>query len=141
MKRNLKILSVCIVALVALVVADRITATNTTGTMRQFAQEYLEVTDKQVPPRAFISDGCTLFPESILGSDWGDACLAHDIAYWAGGTKEERVAADTLFKDSVAQKGLLGKFSAPIMYVGVRLFGDTWLTKIFDANWGFGWNT
>jgi len=44
----------------------------------------------------FTTDGCSLFPDrSITGaSDWCDCCLAHDLAYWRGGTEEDRLKAD-----------------------------------------------
>ena len=93
-----------------------------------------------IPPKAFVFDGCTLFPDTIAGLSLSDSCLAHDIAYWTGGTAGEKKQADQLFKQSIKDQGLLGKMVGPVVYAGVVIFGDTWLTRQFDANWGFGWN-
>lgn len=44
----------------------------------------------------FHSDGCSLFPNGTPNSPnlWCGCCLAHDLAYWQGGTaldKEKRM--------------------------------------------------
>jgi len=86
----------------------------------------------------FTSDGCTLFPDgnSKDRALWCDCCLAHDIAYWQGGTKVERKRADEKLRacvmDSTRNKAL-----ADMMYDGVRAGGHpafpTWY------RWGYGW--
>ena len=47
----------------------------------------------------FTSEGCSLFPDGNFKDRalWCDCCLAHDISYWHGGTKEDRKHADTIF--------------------------------------------
>ena len=47
-------------------------------------------------PVPFTTDGCSLFPDRALvgRADWCDCCLAHDLAYWRGGTEEQRLTAD-----------------------------------------------
>lgn len=137
----LKIIITCIVLFLVCVGVDRLTALETTDAMHERARIYAVESGKQLPPNAFIGDGCTLFPEKIFGSDWTEACLAHDISYWVGGTDEERKSTDQTLRDSVANTGTMGKLLATPMYVGVRIWGNTWLTRLFDANWGFGWNT
>ncbi|WP_183107468.1 hypothetical protein [Massilia sp. Dwa41.01b] len=44
----------------------------------------------------FASDGCSMFPDGALVGkvDWCNCCVAHDLAYWRGGTAEERLQAD-----------------------------------------------
>ncbi len=123
-----------------IIAADRANIPETTAEVRALAVRTTLAGGKAIPPGDFVFDGCTLFPERLLGLDLTRACLEHDIAYWAGGTTEERRAADIVFKAAVAEAGRAGTILAPLAYTGVHLFGDTWLTKIFDANWGFGWN-
>lgn len=44
----------------------------------------------------FASDCCSMFPDRapIGNADWCTCCLDHDIAYWKGGTEQDRLAAD-----------------------------------------------
>lgn len=89
--------------------------------------------------KEFTSDGCSLFPDrSLINSkDWCDCCLEHDIAYWQGGTKEQRLAADQQLRDCV-----LGKTGDPAlaeaMYQGVRFGGSPWFYNWY--RWGYGWS-
>jgi hypothetical protein len=88
--------------------------------------------------KPFTSDGCSLFPDGTLSdrTKWCDCCFTHDIAYWRGGTREERKLADGELRDCVLErtgdKGL-----AELMYRGVRAGGSpafpTWY------RWGYGW--
>jgi len=86
----------------------------------------------------FTSDGCSLFPDGSLQdrSQWCDCCLKHDIAYWQGGTKKERLQADKTLQDCV-MKRTGSKTLATMMYEGVRTGGHpafpTWY------RWGYGW--
>jgi len=92
--------------------------------------------NKPVPleaPADFVGDGCTMFPDG----NWGDCCLAHDKAYFRGGTRAERKAADKqLFKCVRAKGGLKHRFISDIMWLGVRIGGVSWLPTSF--RWGFG---
>jgi hypothetical protein len=136
----MKSLYTIIVLALIMIGIERMTLPPTTDEMIATAKEYSDSHEKEIPPKTFKQDGCTLFPDSILGSDFREACLAHDIVYWNGGTKEERKEADHNLKLAVAEAGTTGYIIQKPVYLGVRLFGDTWLTKYFDANWGFGWN-
>ena len=87
----------------------------------------------------FVSDGCTLFPNGTPGQHnlWCRCCAQHDLAYWAGGTAEQRVAADNALRECVnAVSGwpLLGT----VMRSGVRVGG----TPSFNTGfrWGYGWS-
>ena len=58
--------------------------------------------------RAFTTDGCSGgFPEGppCHPNLWCDCCVAHDLAYWKGGTWEQREAADSKLSECVAEKG------------------------------------
>ena len=86
----------------------------------------------------FTSDGCSLFPDGNMKDRalWCDCCLTHDIAYWQGGTKEDRKHADEVLRDCVLQN-TGSKAQADMMYNGVRAGGHpaflTWY------RWGYGW--
>lgn len=83
------------------------------------------------------SDGCSLFPDGSWGDRtlWCDCCFQHDMAYWRGGTEEERKRADEALRECVLEKtgneGLAG-----LMYRGVRLGG----ASIFPSwyRWPYG---
>lgn len=89
--------------------------------------------------RNFYTDGCSLFPDGNLKDRrlWCDCCFAHDIAYWRGGTKEERLRADEELKSCVHEK-TNDKVLAETMFQGVRAGGGpafpTWY------RWGYGWS-
>ena len=83
------------------------------------------------PPYEFKSDGCSMFPDGY----WFECCVIHDLAYWMGGTSEERLKADEELKKCVAEKG--HPKTARLMFLGVRVGGVWWLPTPF--RWGFGW--
>ena len=86
----------------------------------------------------FMSDGCSLFPDGSVKDRalWCDCCLAHDISYWRGGTKEDRKRADKELRDCVLER-TGSKALAKLMFDGVRAGGHpafpTWY------RWGYGW--
>ena len=92
------------------------------------------------PPRPFHFDGCTLFPDRIGATSFLEACLAHDIAYWYGGSSSQRRHADQVFRQDIRESGSFGRWLQWPMYSAVRIFGNTWILRQFDANWGFGYN-
>ncbi len=88
--------------------------------------------------KAFTSDGCSLFPDGTVGdrTKWCECCLQHDIAYWRGGTEQERKSADEVLRACVLER--TGDMAlAETMYLGVRAGGHpvfpTWY------RWGYGW--
>ena len=87
---------------------------------------------------AFTTDGCSLFPDrSVLGEkDWCDCCLAHDLAYWRGGNKADRLKADKTLRACVVKK-TNDHALAELMYLGVRNGGSPDLKTPF--RWGYGW--
>lgn len=84
-------------------------------------------------PPDFKSDGCTLFPDG----NYCDCCVAHDKDYYFGGTRKERWRSDKRLYNCVRKKkGWQNKLIAPIMLVGVRIGGVSFLPTPF--RWGFG---
>ena len=84
-------------------------------------------------PATFKSDGCSLFPDG----GYRDCCVTHDYAYYNGGSWTKRWQADKkLFKCVAGKKGFEHKIIAPLMWLGVRVGGVSWLPTSF--RWGFG---
>ena len=136
----MKLLYLFIIILLISVIIERNTLPATTNEMVAAAHNYGETHHKTTPPKPFHQDGCTLFPDQIFGSDFREACLNHDIAYWYGGPQKEKDLADQKLKAAIAESGFIGDLLQTPFYFGVHYLGDSWLTKFFDANWGFGWN-
>ncbi|MEO0616579.1 MAG: hypothetical protein AAFY69_10655 [Pseudomonadota bacterium] len=88
--------------------------------------------------KPFTSDGCSLFPDRsiISAEDWCSCCFEHDIAYWRGGTKAEREAADAALRDCVTAKTGDRAFGR-LMYDGVRVGGSPYFLTWY--RWGYGW--
>lgn len=86
----------------------------------------------------FSTDGCSLFPDrSLVGNaDWCACCVAHDRAYWRGGTEDERRAADDALRACVL-KATGDEKLADAMRAGVRVGGTPALPTWF--RWGYGW--
>lgn len=87
--------------------------------------------------KPFTTDGCTDFPDGVQGHEdlWLDCCIAHDYAYWKGGSYEDRLRADRELRQCVARVG--HPVIAQIMLAGVRVGGSPfWPT---DFRWGYGW--
>lgn len=102
------------------------------ATLESRANESCELRRAANPPHTFISDGCSMFPDS----DWAECCVAHDIEYWCGGTAIDRHSADSALRDCVARTGrpTLGWW----MEKGVRMGGVPWTPTSW--RWGYGWD-
>ena len=87
---------------------------------------------------AFSSDGCSMFPDASPGrrTDWCHCCLAHDLAYWRGGTAPQRLAADEALKSCVLA-ATASTLLAEAMFAGVRAGGEPHFDT--DYRWGYGW--
>jgi len=85
----------------------------------------------------FTTDGCSDFPDGTPSQQslWLDCCIRHDLAYWKGGTREERLAADQALRQCVAQTG--EPKIADIMLAGVRMGGSPYFPTSY--RWGYGW--
>jgi hypothetical protein len=96
--------------------------------------------DAEVPvgPSPFTTDGCSMSPDSALtgqAHQFLGCCLAHDKAYYQGGTPVEHAQADLTFKDCL--KAIGHPEYAKVYHLGVRLGGTPYLPMPF--RWGYGW--
>lgn len=89
------------------------------------------------PLKPFTSDGCSLFPDGTYeqNSLWMECCIRHDIAYWQGGTRDQRLAADEALEACVSQVG--EPEVARLMLAGVRIGGSPYFPTWY--RWGYGW--
>ncbi len=84
-------------------------------------------------PAEFKSDGCTLFPDG----NYRICCVEHDKDYFFGGSLGDRRASDKrLYRCVKAKQGWENKLAAPLMFIGVRVGGVSFLPTPFK--WGFG---
>lgn len=85
----------------------------------------------------FATDGCSSFPDGTNNHEtlWRLCCVTHDVAYWRGGTYDERLEADRALKRCVEERG--ESKIAKLMYSGVRVGGTPYSPTPF--RWGFGW--
>jgi hypothetical protein len=86
----------------------------------------------------FKSDGCSLFVDGTFKDRelWKDCCVEHDVAYWKGGTAEEREAADLKFRACILKK-TGNEALAKLMYEAVRAGGSPHFPTWY--RWGYGW--
>jgi len=79
-----------------------------------------------------------MFPDrlQILGGDWCTCCVEHDIAYWQGGTKEQRDSADECLRECVYAE-TLNNWLADAMLQGVKAGGSAYFPVWY--RWGYGW--
>lgn len=89
--------------------------------------------------QAFTTDGCSRFPDRALvgKADWCHCCVAHDLAYWRGGTAQQRLEADRALRTCVI-KASGNKILAKVMYAGVRAGGGPQANTSY--RWGYGWS-
>lgn len=86
----------------------------------------------------FTSDGCSMSPDGVVvlfSTAYVPCCVNHDMAYWQGGTKAEKLAADLILKECIKSKS--NSFVAEIYYRGVRMGGGPNLPTSY--HWGYGW--
>ena len=81
--------------------------------------------------RTFTTDGCSLFPNGTEDHKdlWLQCCVEHDYRYWMGGTKAERLKADTNLRSCV--EGVGQPKTAKWMLAGVRVGGTPYLPVRF----------
>lgn len=88
--------------------------------------------------RPFVTDGCSNFPDGVPffnETKWLRCCLNHDVAYWRGGSAEERKIADQNLFACVSDAG--HPWLARLMQLGVRAGGGPFMPT--SARWGNGW--
>ena len=88
--------------------------------------------------RPFSTDGCSLFPDGLPKHKelWLECCVDHDKAYWLGGTRAERNAADQALSACVTRVN--EPKIARLMLNGVRVGGSPYWLSPF--RWGYGWS-
>ena len=86
----------------------------------------------------FNSDGCSLFVDGTFKDRelWKGCCVEHDVAYWKGGTADERKAADLKFRECI-RKTTGDEALALLMYEAVRAGGSPHFPTWY--RWGYGW--
>lgn len=87
--------------------------------------------------KPFTTDGCSAFPNGTIDQQslWANCCIRHDLAYWQGGTYDQRLAADKSLEHCVAQVG--EPKIAKLMLAGVRVGGSPYFPTSY--RWGYGW--
>jgi hypothetical protein len=86
----------------------------------------------------FSTDGCSLFPDRALvgKADWCHCCLEHDLAYWRGGTVDQRLKADQQLQACVLHASG-NPALADLMLAGVRSGGGPYFFTTY--RWAYGW--
>ena len=85
----------------------------------------------------FATDGCSLWIDGTVTQPnlWRHCCVAHDKAYWIGGTEQQRKDADSALMSCVA--GVAGPGMGSYMHFFVAMGGSPyWVTPY---RWGYGW--
>lgn len=110
-------------------------ATDKRGMMLSLLLATSTVTASEILP--FSTDGCSAFPDGHLTNNalWQDCCIAHDLAYWAGGSYSDRQAVDEALALCVADLG--EPEIAKLMLAGVRVGGSPFFPTSY--RWGYGW--
>ena len=87
--------------------------------------------------KPFTTDGCSSFPDGTIEhhSIWAHCCIQHDIAYWQGGTYDDRLKVDQALEQCVAKVG--EPEVAKLMLAGVRVGGSPYFPTSY--RWGYGW--
>jgi hypothetical protein len=89
--------------------------------------------------KPFTTDGCSLWMDGppLYPNLWRHCCVAHDLAYWQGGSKEQRLAADNAIHSCVFQAAD-SKGMANYMHGMIRWGGSPyWMTYY---RWSYGWD-
>ncbi len=89
--------------------------------------------------KPFKTDGCSLWMDGppLYPNLWRHCCVAHDLAYWQGGSKEQRTQADNVIRacvqDAADSKGMANYMQGMIHWGG----SPYWMNYY---RWGYGWN-
>ena len=87
----------------------------------------------------FTTDGCSAYPDGYVHTEeyeWLHCCFAHDIKYWIGGSKEEKLAADFELNQCVSEASF--EAHGKMMELGVLAGGVPHLPTSW--RWGYGWS-
>ncbi len=128
-KRTKTIAIASITIFVALVIFDQTNTPAITSTEKINANNFCLKNTNATPPLTYSSDGCSMFPDG----PWQSCCITHDISYWCGGDKNDRVQADIELSRCVAS---ISPTISKLMYTGVSFGGSPQLP--FPWRWGYG---
>jgi len=90
-------------------------------------QSLLTLMEGPTPPDDYMSNGCTMSPDLVGGTDLRPACHYHDYAYGIGGNERRREEVDRIFKRNLRRCGASAWF-AGIYYRRVALNGVWYFT-------------
>ncbi len=81
----------------------------------------------------FCSDGCTHAPDGTFEKphEWFMCCAQHDLAYWAGGSPQDKYNADTHLHNCLINTNAR-PWEAGVYLAAVIAFGGSY--------WGSGWS-
>ena len=87
--------------------------------------------------KPFTTDGCSVFPDGTIQEQslWLECCIQHDLAYWKGGTLEQKNSADNELETCVKKLGK--KKIAKVMKLGVDTGGSAYFPTPY--RWAYGW--
>lgn len=100
---------------------------------------HTEAWSKETGLTSFETDFCTNYPEGTQEKPalWKHCCLMHDMFFWAGGSKTDRLDADLELKSCIEDTGSL--YQARVMYLAVRA-GSYSPIKYPKRKWNNGWD-
>lgn len=87
----------------------------------------------------FKSDGCSAFPNGHLlssKSEWLHCCFVHDLSYWYGGSRDQKIYADKELNECVSE--VTTQTQGELMEIGVEVGGSP--QSGLPWRWGYGWN-
>ena len=89
----------------------------------QGKDDIVAILESNPPDDVFVSDGCSMWPDSWFGADLYPACFWHDVRYWCGleGDDLARLKADAELMVDVA--GIQSVELGVTMFSGVRIGG------------------
>ncbi|MFK5921122.1 MAG: hypothetical protein QM496_03020 [Verrucomicrobiota bacterium] len=89
-----------------------------------------------IPTTTFKSDGCSGVPDGPPSDPkrWCSACSEHDLVYWSGGSRRDRLDADLQLKTAIKESG--NPLTSEIYFIGTRLGGSPYFPTPW--RWGFG---
>jgi len=89
--------------------------------------------------KPFTTDGCSggmsWFWNNVLRREtpWRHACVVHDLQYWLGGTKDDRLHSDIRLFADVVKNG--HSIIALLMFIAVRIGGSAYWPTSY--RWGY----
>ncbi len=99
----------------------------------------LSIADTQANTlKPFTTDGCSMWMDGTPAqpSLWRHCCVAHDKAYWLGGSEAQRKIADDRIQACVREAQ--GPAMADYMHTHIRWGGSPYWFSMY--RWGYGWN-